>query len=341
MSRTGPRTPSELLELGLSFWRSKALLSAVELGVFLELSRAPRTGRELVAALGLNGRGAIDLFDALVALGVLTRVDGVYANAATAEEFLVPGKPSYVGGALELAGSRLYPVWGALTEALRSGSAQNEARDEEDYYGNLVRDRERLSVFLRAMSGLSLASSRAIAERFPWARYRTFADIGGARGELAIRLCERHPHLSGVTFDLPAVEPHFAENVASFGLASRVGFVAGDFFHDPLPNADVIVMGHVLHNWDLEKKTVLVKKAYEALPPAGALVVYEALIDDERRENAFGMLMSLNMLLVTSGGFVFTGEECSAWMRDAGFRETRVAHLDGPDSMVIGIKAPA
>jgi hypothetical protein len=333
-----PEGPADLLALGLAFWRSKALLTAVELGVFGELSRGARSCEELVAALDLQGRGARDLFDALVALGLVTRIDKRYANSPVAEEYLVPDKRSYIGGALELASSRLYPVWGGLAEALRSGLPQNEAQHETDYYGNLTRDRDRLRVFLSAMSGLSLASSRAIADKFPWENFRTFADVGGAQGELSVGLCQQHRHLRGITFDLPAVQPYFEENVASHGLTDRVAFVAGDVFRDPLPSAEVLVMGHVLHNWGLEQKKLLVRKAYDALPPGGALVVYEALIDDERRENAFGMLMSLNMLLVTSGGFVFTGAECCSWMRDAGFRDARVEHLDGPDSMVIGTK---
>jgi hypothetical protein len=330
--------PAQLLSLGLSFWKAKALLSAIELGLFAELSGGPRSAAELVQGLGLNGRGAVDLFDALVALGVLTRTNGTYANSVAAEEYLVPHKPNYMGGALELANTRLYPTWGRLTEALRSGAPQNEAQHEEDYYGNLSRDRDRLRTFLDAMSGLSMASSRAIAQKFPWADYRTFADVGGAQGELSVELAKRHDHLHGVTFELPPVQPYFEERVRSFGFEDRLRFVAGDFFRDGLPEADVIVMGHVLHNWSLEQKKALVRKAYDALPVGGALVVYEALIDEERRENTFGMLMSLNMLLATSDGFVFTGRECEAWMLEAGFGGIRTLHLQGPDSMVIGLK---
>jgi hypothetical protein len=115
-------------------------------------------------------------------------------------------------------------------------------------------------------------------------------------------------------------------------------FYPGDFFEDPLPTADVLVMGHILHDWGLEEKRLLLQKAYEALPEGGALVVYEALIDDERRENAFGLLASLNMLIETPAGFDYTGADCRSWMRDTGFRESHVEHLVGPDSMVVGIK---
>lgn len=331
-------SPADLLGLGLQFWNAKAVLAGVELGVFGELANGSRSASELTSVLALHGRGVEDLLDALVALGLLTRSDGRYANGATAAEHLVPGLPGYMGGALELANSRLYPTWGSLGKALRTGLPQNEAQVEDDYYDNLTRHEQRLRVFLSAMSGLSMASSRAIAEKFPWATYGTLVDVGGAQGELSVGVARRHPHVRAVTFDLPAVQPFFEEYVAASGFGDRLSYAAGDFFSDALPAGDVIVMGHVLHNWDLSQKKILIEKAYTALRPGGVLVVYEALIDDARRENAFGLLMSLNMLLVTAGGFVFTGADCTAWMREAGFVDIRVEHLQGPDSMVIGTK---
>jgi hypothetical protein len=126
--------------------------------------------------------------------------------------------------------------------------------------------------------------------------------------------------------------------VAAHHLSDRLKFYPGNFFKDPMPSADVLVMGHILHDWNLEEKRALLKKAYAALPAGGALVVYEALIDDGRRENATGLLMSLNMLIETPGGFDYTGEDCRRWMLETGFRETRVEYLAGPDSMVVGIK---
>src|SRR5262249_13164686 len=132
--------------------------------------------------------------------------------------------------------------------------------------------------------------------------------------------------------------PAFDEYVASCGLGDRLRFHPGSFFDDPLPEAEVLAMGHILHDWNLDEKKMLLAKAHATLPPGGSLIVYESLIDDERRQNAFGLLMSLNMLIETEGGFDFTGADCAGWMREVGFRETRVEHLDGPDSMVVGVK---
>jgi precorrin-6B methylase 2 len=178
----------------------------------------------------------------------------------------------------------------------------------------------------------------AIGRQFSWSGYNTFADIGTAQGDLAVQIALAQPHLRGIGFDLPEVGPVFEEYAATHQLAGRLAFRGGSFFTDDLPQADVLLFGHILHDWDLETKCMLLQKAHAALPPGGAVVVYDAIIDDERKENAFGLLMSLNMLIETPGGFDYTGKECMGWMRDAGFRDCRVEHLVGPDSMVVGIK---
>jgi hypothetical protein len=188
------------------------------------------------------------------------------------------------------------------------------------------------------MTGLSMGASNAIASKFPWSDYTTVVDVGGAQGGLLVQICRAHPHIRGFNFDLSVVGPVFEEYVAANNLSDRLQFIPGSFFDDPLPSADVITMGHILHDWNLDEKRMLLEKGWKALPPGGALIVFEALIDDERRQNSFGLMMSLNMLIETPGGFDYTGKECSGWMRDAGFRETKVEHLVGPDSMVIGIK---
>jgi hypothetical protein len=331
-------TPERIISLGLGFWGPKTMLSAVELGLFTELAKGPLDAGAIAARLSLHERGVRDFLDTLVALGMIERTDGLYSNTPEADRFLDRAKPTYVGGLLEMANARLYPFWGALTEALRTGKPQNEAARGRDMFQELYSDPARLRQFLSAMTGISIPTAQAIAARFPWNLYRTFADIGCAQGALPVQVALAHPYLSGAGFDLPVVQPIFEEYAASFGVGSRLRFQSGSFFADPLPRADVLVMGHILHDWDIETKRMLLRKAYEALPAGGSLIVYESLIDDDRRRNTFGLLMSLNMLIETPGGFDYTGADCSRWMREAGFRHTRVEHLLGPDSMVVGVK---
>ena len=332
--------PQGILELGLSFWASKAFLSSVELGVYTSLAAGPKSRAELSAEFGLHPRSAVDFLDVLVALGLLNREGDVYPNTPQTDVFLDRNKPSYVGGLLEMANARLYPFWANLTEALKTGEPQNESKGGgPDPFAAIYADEASLRQFLGAMTGISMGSGMALAEAFPWKDYSSVIDIGCAQGAVPVCLANAHSHLTVGGYDLPPVGPVFSEFIASRGLADRVTFHPGNFLEDEtLPTADVLVMGHVLHDWPFETKFELLQKAYEALPEGGALIVYEALIDDDRRTNVFGLLMSLNMLIETPGGFDYTGADCQGWMSIVGFSETRVQHLIGPDSMVIGIK---
>jgi hypothetical protein len=331
-------TPARIVELGLGFWASKTLLSAVELGVFSTLAGAPADLPTLQKKLGLHQRSARDFLDALVTLKMLERNNEIYRNTPDADFFLDRAKPSYIGGLLEMCSVRLYGLWATLTEALRTGQPQNEGKQGNDFFAALYAQPERLRGFLSAMSGISSGAAQVLAAKFPWKDHKTFVDVGTAQGMVPVTLASAHPHLRGIGFDLPPVQPVFEELVANRGLSDRVSFRSGNFFENDLPKSDVVIMGHILHDWNLSEKKLLLSRALAALPRGGAVIVYDAIIDDERRDNAFGLLMSLNMLIETPGGFDYTGANCQQWMRDAGFASTRVEHLVGRDSMVIGFK---
>jgi precorrin-6B methylase 2 len=332
-------TPESILQVGLGFWPSKILLSAVEMELFTDLAKGPESLETIQGRVGLHARASRDFLDALVALGFLLRAGGQYSNTPATDLFLDKHKPSYIGGILEMANHRLYGNWNHLTEALRTGLPQNELRSgAAPLFEALYADPARLKSFLAAMTGISHGGNVAIAAGFPWSGYKTFADAGAAQGDLAVQIALANPHMSGVGFDLPEVGPIFEEYVEEHGVASRVRFVPGSFFERPLPRSDVILMGHILHDWGIEDKLMLIRKAWEALPEGGAFIVYESIIDDDRSRNAFGLMMSLNMLIETRAGFDYTGADCEGWMKETGFRETRVEHLVGPDSMVIGIR---
>ncbi|MBL8177393.1 MAG: methyltransferase [Bryobacterales bacterium] len=331
--------PGHIMQVGIGFWASKTLLSAVEIGVFTELAKHPEDLKTIQGRLGLHPRSAGDFMDALVAMGFLRRIDGVYHNTPETDFFLDKHKPSYMGGMLEMANHRLYRYWGNLTEGLRTGKPQNETREGgTPVFEALYADPARLREFLAAMTGLSRGSAIAIGQSLQWSDYSSFADIGCAQGDVAVQIARLQPHLRGTGFDLPEVAPIFEDYVEENGLADRVTFAPGSFFTDDLPKADVITMGHILHDWDLETKRMLIRKAYEALPSGGSFVAFDAMIDNDRSRHTMGLLMSLNMLIETPGGFDYTSGDCQGWMREAGFRSTRVEHLAGPDWMVVGVK---
>ena len=317
---------------------SKVLFSAIEFGLFTELAKGPLAASAIKERLGLHQRSARDFLDALVALGMLERQGEIYSNTPETDFYLDRDKSTYIGNFFEMWSVRGYPFWGSIGEALRTGKPQNEIKGGENLFEAIYGNPDRLRMFVRSMTGHSIPSAMAIGQKFPWSKYKTFADVGTAEGCLPVQVALANPHLAGEGFDLPPVRPFFEEYVASFGLQERVRFRAGDFFNDPMPNADVLVMGMILHDWNLEEKQRLLKKAYDALPEGGSLIVYEHLIDDQRRKNVAGLLMSLTMLIETQEGFDYTGADCCGWMRAAGFRETYVEQLTGIESMVVGTK---
>jgi predicted O-methyltransferase YrrM len=338
-----PLSAARIMEVGLAFWPAKVLLSAIELRLFTELGARAMTGRELQDVLRLHPRANPDFFDTLVALRFLDR-DGTgpearYRNTPETAAFLDGRSPQFMGGFLEMANARLYRFWGDLTEALRTGRPQNEIKHTGTaMFAELYSKPERLEQFMDAMSGISAANFQALAEKFDFSRYQTLCDVGGAAGLLSLLVARAHPHMRCVTADLPAATAIAQRKITAAGLADRVSAMALDFFAQPLPKADVITMGMILHDWDLEKKKQLVRAAYAALPAGGAFVVVENLIDDERRENVFGLLMSLNMLIEFGDAFDFTGADFSEWCREAGFRRTEVIPLAGPASAGVAFK---
>jgi hypothetical protein len=336
-------SPDAILQTGFSFWGSKVLLTAVEFGLFTKLGSHSLTGAELGAELQLHPRAIPDFFDALVAMRFLGREGerpaAKYFNTPEGALFLDEKSPRYIGGILAMLNARLFKFWNDLPEALRTGKPQNEIKHGqkglfEELYSNLPR----LEQFMGAMTGLSRINFEAFAEKFDFSKFRSLCDVGGATGLLSIEAAKRHPHLKCTSLDLPIVESIAKKHIVAAGLENRVATASGDFFKDPLPNADIITMSMILHDWNLEKKMHLIRGAYNALPPGGAFVAIEALIDDARRENVQGLLMSLNMLIEFGDAFDFSGADFRAWCSEVGFKRFEVIHLAGPSSAAVAYK---
>ena len=340
---TAPNDPAPILQTAFAFWNSKVLLTAVEFGLFTRLGKRRLSGAELGAELSLHPRGISDFLDALVAMKFLEREgDGPsakYFNTALGQLYLDEASPRYIGGILVMLNARLFKYWHDLPEALRTGKPQNEEKyGQKGIFEALYGEQAKLEQFLGAMTGLSRINFEAFAEKFDFSRFKTLCDVGGATGLLCMEVATRHPHLKCVSFDLPQVQPVAQKCIAARGLSGRVSTAVGDFFKDPLPKADVITMGMILHDWNLEKKMHLIRAAYDALPAGGALVAIEALIDDARRENVFGLLMSLNMLIEFGDAFDFSGADFIGWCREAGFTRFEVIHLAGASSAAVAYK---
>ncbi|MEU0183966.1 methyltransferase [Streptomyces sp. NPDC006207] len=333
-------TPEPILQLGLGFMASKTLLSAVELEIFTVLARGGRDRASLAAEVGLHSRSSADFLDALVSLGLLDRDDdGVYRNSAASEVFLDQAKPSYIGGILEMANTRLFGFWDNLTDALRTGTQQNEVTHTgAPFFATLSQDPVAWRNFLNGMNGVSTPLAGALAADFDWTGHRHVVDLGGALGAVPAAVLRSHPEMTGTVFELPPVRPVFDEFAAAHGLTDRLSFHSGDFFSDPLPPADVYVMGQILHDWNAEQRQFLLRKAHDALPVGGTLIVYDAMIDDDRRHNTYGFMVSLNMLIDTEGGSEYTVADATRWLAAAGFSTTEARPLIGGYTAVYATK---
>jgi hypothetical protein len=342
---TGQPTPSSIMQIGTGFWASKILLSAINFELFTKLAATPgKSGAEIKADLGLkcSDRHVYDFLDALTAFQFLQR-EGVwdnarYSNGVDTNVFLDKNKPSYIGGLLEMMNNRLYGFWGNLEEGLRTGEPQNEVKNGKDFFGLIYQDPVKLREFINAMSGIQMGNFMTFAQKFDFSKYKTLTDIGGSAGLLSIMVAKHHQHMQCTTVDLYPVEPIAKETIQRFQLSERVKTGSIDFFKDSFPGCDIITMGNILHDWDEEHKLMLMKKAFEALPEGGAFVAIEGVIDDERKKNVFGMMMSLNMLIETGTGFDYTFTDFNGWAKQVGFESTDLIPLAGPSSAAVAYK---
>ncbi|WP_439695064.1 methyltransferase [Mucilaginibacter sp. AW1-7] len=343
--QTNQPSLENIMKVGTGFWASKILLTAVSFQLFTRLAeKTSMTVKDVKNNLGLKctDRNVYDFLDALTVFGFLKREGildmAIYSNTLEADTFLDKNKPSYIGGILEMMDNRLYAFWGNLGEGLLTGLPQNEVKRSEDFFGLIYSDPGKLKEFTNAMSGIQMGNFMAFAQKFDFTKYKTLIDVGGSAGLLSLMVAKHNPHMHCTSFDLPPVEPIANATIQQFGLSDRVKAVGGDFFTMPIPNADVVVMGNILHDWDEENKVSLMRKAYNALPAGGAFVAIEGIIDDERKQNVFGMMMSLNMLIETGTGFDYTFADFNKWANIVGFKSNSLISLAGPSSAAIAYK---
>ena len=332
----------------MGYWLSKSLLAAVKFGIFTLLAETKLTGKEIKEKLGLKttDRHVYDWLDALVSVGFLNREgvmdSAVYSNSIDTAVFLDKNKPSYIGGILEMSNNRLYRFWSDLDEGLMTGKQQNEGKQGGDsnmvFFTDLYKDPVKLQEFMDAMTGIQMGNFMALCKKFDFGKYKTLLDVGGADGALCIQVCLAFPAIRCTSFDLPPVESLAKKKIAKAGLSDRIQFLGGDFLKDPLPNADIITMGNILHGMEEDAKQELVNKAYALLPAGGALLTIENIIDDERKQNTFGMLMSLNMLIENGDAFDYMPSDFRRWAGVAGFKKTEIIPLAGPTSAAVAYK---
>ncbi len=295
--------PAPVLDQIDAFRRSKTMFAAVQFGVFDRLHGAAATAPALAADLGVNPGALERLLDGCAALGLLSKTDGVYRNEPVAETYLCTASENSLHGYVRYSNDALYPMWGQLESAVREGTPrwQQIFGIEGDIFSGFFRTEEAMRDFLLGMHGFGMLSSPAVIGAFDLSRFRRITDLGGATGHLAIAACERYPEMTGVVFDLPKVAAMAQEQVARSAARNRIWVVAGDFFRDTLPEADLFAAGRILHDWPDEKIDRLLRLVHQTLPVGGALLIAERLLNDSGVGPVAANMQSLNMLVATEG----------------------------------------
>ncbi|HEA29987.1 MAG TPA: methyltransferase [Leeuwenhoekiella sp.] len=339
-------SPAVILQIGTGFWASKVLLTAVQFELFTHLVKQPnQTIKDIKSKLDLKctDRNAYDFLDCLVGLGFLNR-EGIletahYSNTIDTAIFLDKAKPSYIGGILEMQNEQGWNVWAKLDRGLKTGLIQHDVKDNDENIFDFISNKpEMFKKFVDGMTGVQMGNFIALAQKFDFSNYKTLLDAGGSAGVLSIMIAQHNTHMNCTTFDLPALESMANETIEKFKMADHVKVLNGDFFKDELPKADIVTMGNVLHDWDEDTKIKLMKTAYDALPKGGVFIAIEHVIDNERKQNVFGLMMSLNMLIETGDGFNYTFDDFNNWAKKAGFSSTELMPLAGPSSAAIAYK---
>ncbi|CAL9499737.1 methyltransferase [Streptomyces sp. enrichment culture] len=341
VSESRALSPEPVHRVLMAYCGSKMLMSAVELDLFSVLAQdGPATEAELRRKLNLHPRFARHFLDSLVALELLEAHGDRYANSPVTDHFLDRGKPTCIGGFAEMTSDTFYPAWGRLTKALRTGQAQApQPPDDADHLFrvNAKEQPDRVRRFMSSMDSHSTRIGEELAALIDWSDRTRFADLGGARGNLTAVIAKAHPHLRGICFDRPQSRPFFDEHIGRLGLADRVTFQAGDFFADPLPQADVLIYGHVLHDWGPDSRRILLERAHQALPEGGLLVIYDRMLDGSPKDLS-KLMYSMTFMLASAGGSEYSVDECRDWLTEAGFTQTSAQPLLHDHTVVIARK---
>jgi acetylserotonin N-methyltransferase len=331
--------PAPVLELIHAHRRTKAMFTAVSMGVFDCLAEGTASAPTVAKRLGAHPDAMERLLDGCVALGFLQKDGDLYSNLPVASTFLTRTSPDTLSGYILYANQALYPLWGNLEAAVREGTnrwAQTFGRNVPIFDHFFRTDKARRD-FISGMHGFGLLSSPSVVTAFDLSRFRRLVDLGGASGHLVLTACAVYPELQGVLFDLPAVIPTARDYVDRSPHRARVALVAGDVFVNPLPEADLFALGRVIHDWPEEKIRPLLAKVWQRLPSGGALLIAEKLLNDQKSGPVVALMQSLSMLVCTEGK-ERTLAEYTALLREAGFTNVEGKVTSAPLDAILAVK---
>lgn len=331
---------SPIVELIEAFRRSKAMFAAVSLGVFDILEHGAANASALAQELRVESEPLERLLDTCVGLKLLRRDGASYENEPVAKFYLCRKSEQTLAGYILYSNDVLFRLWTHIQDAIREGTPRWKQVFGTDggIFDHFFRTEEAKQSFVQGMHGFGLLSSPKVVEAFDLSQFRRLIDLGGATGHLAIAACERYPNLRAVVFDLPQVIDAARLYASRSSVAGeRIEVMAGDFFCDELPDADLFAMGRILHDWGEEKIRALLKKIYRRLAAGGGILLAEKLLFEDKTGPLSAQLQSLNMLMCTQGK-ERTLTEYRDLLEEAGFGDVQ-GHITGsPLDAILALK---
>lgn len=321
-----------------AYLQSKAVFTALELGVFEALEKSPRTVEELAAELELQRRPTRALLVALTGLDLVSREDGRYRNTPESSRFLVAGRPEYMGGFAEHQ-NKHFGHFDRLGDAVRENASLNQRvlkggyRDQGAAAGE---GREGTGRLIQAMRVSSRLQADKLAAAVPLDGVRNIIDLGCGSGDYSIALAKHHPGLRVTSLDYPAVCELTKANVAEAGLADQVEVRPTDIMSDPWPASDAVLLSHVLDGYGPERAAHLIGRIHEHLPHGGRLLVHAHM--PSLATGLFPYMFGLILLVNTEEGEVRDSEDILGWVREAGFGDVRTSNISLLSGLVVATK---
>jgi len=321
--------PTQIMELATGYWASAALLAANDLNIFGALSEGPRPAKEVAEACGAPIRAVSMLLDACAGLGLLVKSSDEaaarYANAPAVAAFLVPGRPGYLGDALRWSADQ-FALWGNLADSVRRNAP---ATEPEKHLGE---DPEQTRTFVLGMHNRAMGVARGVVPFLDLSGADTLLDVGGGPGTYAALLARKYPGLQVTVLDLPEVTAIARELIAEAGMSERVQTLPGNAVTGDYGTGayDAVLFSGVLHQMAPDTVRRMLQKARRALKPGGRVIISDIMLEPGKTEPPFATLFSLQMLLSSHEGAVFSADECASWLAEAGFAQATARRLPPP-----------
>lgn len=322
--------PEEIRALANSFQQSRILLSAIELGLFTILDKQMLPSKEVAQKINADERATDRLMNALVALGFLRKVRGKFFNSENASQYLVKGKPEFMGGLFHSLG--LWNTWSSLTESVKAGTSAAEHKLSS---GGI----DWLESFIGAMHYRGVKEAKITALMLDLSASKKMLDVGGGSGAFAMEFIKKNLNMNAVIFDLPNVIPITKRYVEQKKMDDKISYLSGDYLVDDFGGGyDLIFLSAIVHINSFDENNLLIKKCYNSLNAGGQIVIKDWVMNEDRTEPANGAFFALNMLVGTERGDTYTETEMKSWFANAGIKKIERKNTSFGSSLMIGHK---